>query len=282
MLKNGHIKADALSPRLSAPSPRRVRQAFLITGALAMAAALTACGGSSSPSRELAQDKQILATCNVSAPPATDIQIDGTGSSAAQNITNERMTAIQAIVRETAICSGRLRVSVFSSSSAATTTLLDEPLSPYGATDNARLKRVGAMVDDTMTQIRNAYGPAVAALPGGGSDITAQYRLASEWIRQVGGNFRLHLFMLTDGFQNIGIHLDTGPLSKDELAELADDTAMPKLPNASVVVAGLGRVVGAPPRSDVVEGLVDYYNALCHKSGAAKCVSVTDYAYEGR
>ncbi|WP_330266281.1 hypothetical protein [Streptomyces griseorubiginosus] len=268
--------------RIVAPAPRRVCRTLVGMCALALATTITACSVGSSPHGELAQDKQTLASCDTSAPPASDIQIDGTGSSNTKTITEERMTAIEQIVRTTAICSGRVRVSVFSGSSAATATLFDGPLPLHGATDNAKLKRVGAVVDDAMTEIRDAYSPAVVGLKGKGSDITAQYRLAGEWSNQVGEGFRLHLVLLTDGFQNVGIDLGKQAISKREAAELANKTDVPKLPGASVTVAGLGRVSGSPPRSDVVEGLVSFYNALCKKTGAAKCVSVTDYASEGR
>jgi len=249
---------------------------------LAVMIALTACGTASSSRGDLATNQHLLTTCDPAAPPASLVQIDGTGSSASNTIVAERMTAIESIVRRTAICSGHLRVIVFSASSAATTTLFDGPLRLPGATDNARLKRVPGVVSDVMAKIREAYGPAVAGLAKGGSDITAQYRLASEWTQQVGGPFRLHLYVLTDGFQNIGVDLSARPLSKQEAASLADQVAVPQLAGASVTVAGLGRVAGSPPSSDVVEGLVAYYDALCQKTGAAQCISVTDYTPEGR
>jgi hypothetical protein len=118
-------------------------------------------------------------------------------------------------------------------------------------------------------------------LDRGGSDITAQYRLASEWSAQLGRKFRLHLYVLTDGFQTIGVSLGVKALTRREAVALADQVTIPKLPGASVVVAGLGHVAGRPPRSDVVEGLVAYYDALCHRSGAAQCRAVIDYTPEG-
>jgi hypothetical protein len=191
------------------------------------------------------------------------------------------MTAVESIVRSTAICSGQLRVSVFASSSAATATLFEGSLRLDGATNNARLRRAPGVVGDVMAQIRKAYGPAVARLDRGGSDIAAQYRLASEWIAQLGGTFRLKFVLLTDGFQNIRVDLDAKALSRSEAVALADRVTIPRLPRASVVVAGLGRVAGTPPRSDVVEGLVTFYAALCRRSGAAQCRAVTDYTPEG-
>lgn len=257
------------------------RQVMSLGAALAVAAALTACTSAAPSHGELADNQKILASCDQSAPPASDVQIDGTGSSASERITAERMVAIESIVRRTAICSGRLRVSVFSSSSAAAVTLFDGTLPQHGATDNARLKRVPRVVEDAMSEIRGKYQAAAATLPGGGSDITSQYRLAAEWIGQLDDTFKLHLYLLTDGFQTVDIKVGGRALSKREATKLADKTAMPKLPGAVVTVAGLGRVAGKPPRSRVVAGLVAYYDTLCRKSGATKCVSVTDYTAAG-
>lgn len=241
---------------------------------------LTACGVSGSPGGELAENQQILANCP-DRPPASLVEIDGTGSSASDQITAERMAIVESIVRTTAICGGRLRVLVFSATSAGTTTLFDAPLQLHGATANARLKRVPRLVDETMTKIREVYEPAVVALPEGGSDITAQYRLASEWIGQVGGDHRLELTLLTDGFQTVDIKLNRR-LTKEHAEVLANQVHMPKLPGATVIVAGLGHVAGTPPPSRVVEGLITFYDALCARSGATKCTSVTDYAQAGR
>lgn len=249
-----------------------------VTALMAASVAITACGSATPQRGELAKDQQILASCDKAAPPASLVEIDGTGSSASEQIMAERMAAVTSTVRQTAICSGVLRVLVFSSSSAGTTTLFDGPLHLDGATSNARLKRAPRLVNSVMTQIKKAYGPAVAGLDQDGSDITAQYRLAGEWIGQIGDGARLHLYLLTDGFQTVGFHL--GSKSQAELS--AKQVNMPKLPGASVVVAGLGRVAGTPPRSTVVESVVAYYNALCHKAGAAKCISVTDYTADGR
>ncbi|MDL2081965.1 hypothetical protein QNN03_36625 [Streptomyces sp. GXMU-J15] len=268
-------------PRRYILLPRGGRPAVAI--ALAVAATVTGCNVSSSPHGQLAQDQAVLKSCDASAPPAADIHIDGSASSNSQAITEERLAAVEEIVRRTAICSGRVRVSVFSASSAATTTLFDGSLPLHGATENARLKRVPTVVGDAMAKIRDAYDPAVAGLKGKGSDIAAQYRLASEWANQVGNDYKLRLVILTDGFQTVGVDLYKTPLTKRKAAALAAArTTVPELTGASVTVAGLGRVGGEPPRSDVVEGLVAYYTDLCEKTKAAKCLSVTDYATEGR
>ncbi|GAA4536564.1 hypothetical protein [Amycolatopsis samaneae] len=248
----------------------------------AAATTLSACSGPTTSSGALAADQQVLATCDAAAPPAADVQLDGSGSSASDTIAEERLRATEQIVRTTAVCGGRLRVSVFSATSAATVILIDKPLRLDGATDNARLKKLPALVTDVMATVRGNYGKAVKALPTNGTDISAEYRLASEWIAQVGAPYKLHLHLLTDGFENINITLDQGAVTKEQAAHLAGKVAVPQLPGASVVVAGLGRVASDPPRSDVVDGLVAFYDALCQRTAAAQCVSVTDYAVAGR
>ncbi|TMQ91744.1 hypothetical protein ETD83_29525 [Actinomadura soli] len=208
--------------------------------------------------------------------------IDGTASSNAKAITDERLAAVEQIMRRTAVCSGRLRVLVFSSSSAATITLYDQPLHPHGATDNARLKRVPKLVASAMGRIRPAYSSALTKLPGGGSDITGQLRHAADWQRQLGSGHRLEAYVFTDGLENVERRVGGRGFTVRKAKQLAATTTVPKLPGASLTVAGLGRVAGKPPRSSVVEGLVAYYTALCKKSGAASCLAVTDYAQAGR
>jgi hypothetical protein len=258
------------------------KTALLLAGMMTVVAAATGCSAGSSPGGELGEDQQLLAQCDPAAPPASFVQIDATGSSNTDAILGERMAAIESVVRRTAVCSGYLRVIVFTASSAATAALFDGQLRLDGATDNAKLKRVPELVSSTMDQIKQAYGPAVAGLSGRGSDITAQLRLASEWIGQLGGSYQLNLYLFTDGFQNVGVDLGARALSRQEAEALANQAAVPQLSGASVVVAGLGRVAGNPPSSSVVEGLVAYYDALCRKTTAAECRAVTDYATEGR
>jgi hypothetical protein len=253
------------------------RTSALVAGITVATVLATACTAGS-PRGALAEDKQILSTCDPAKPPASMVQIDGTGSGASETITTARMDAVESIVRRTAICSGHLKVLVFSSSSAGTITLFDAPLHLDGATDNARLKRVPALVSDVMAQIRKAYQPALEKMASRGSDITSQLRLASEWIGQLDGKFQLRLHLLTDGLQNLRVNLGARALSRQEASALAAQTEVPDLSGASVVIAGLGRVVGTAPASTLVEGLIAYYDAVCRKTGAAECRVVTDYA----
>lgn len=279
------IQSPPCPPRPSSLPSLSIRAGCVAVAALLGVVSVSACGvGASSGARgELAQDQRLRASCDPDAPPAADIQLDGTGSSASAQITQQRMAAVRDLVRTTAVCEGRLRVSVFSSSSAATTSLYDGALQLAGATTNARLKRVPRLVDQVMTTVRTRYTPAAASLDGGGSDITAQYRLAAEWLGQLGGKHHLRLVLLTDGFQNVGsARLSAKTLAQAGPQALASRVAVPRLSGAEIIVAGLGRVAGKPPSSATTEGLVAFYDALCHKAGAARCVSVTDYSTAGR
>lgn len=254
-----------------------------LLGSLALLG-LGACGAGTSPPGELGQGKQILASCPAGKKLASDVEIDASGSGRTAELPSERAAVVSDVARRTAICGGHLRVSIFSASSAATVVLYDGELSLPGATDNARLRRVPELVNHVMTTTTQAYATKVNDLTPDGSDIVAQYRLGSEYVQQLGDVYILRLVLLTDGFQaSSAFGIGDQPLSADEAAALAKQVTVPTLPkNASVTVAGLGKVVGQPPSSDVVDGLVAFYDALCHRTGADTCLSVTDYASSGR
>lgn len=242
--------------------------------AISAALTLSAC---SSLNATTSPDQTILAACTADKQVAADIEIDGSGSSSSDTITTERLATIADVVRRTAICGGHLRVRAFSVSSGATVTIYDDDLALPGATDNARLRRVDALVEKVMAEITAKYGDAIAALPGGGSDITSVYRLAGEYAAQLGDGYQLHLYVLTDGLNNIGTDLTSQVLTPEQATDLASTVSVPALSGSSITVAGLGRIDGDPAPSALVEGLVAFYNALCVKTGAKICVSVTDY-----
>jgi len=242
--------------------------------AVSAALALTSCA---SLTTDMPPDHKILAACTDDKQVAADVEIDGSGSSSGDTITTERLTIIADVVRRTAICGGHLLVRTFSASSGATVTIYDGELTLSGATDNARLRRVETLVDEVMVEITAKYRDAIAALPNGGSDITSIYRLAGEYAAQLGDGYQLHLYVLTDGLNNIGTDLTSQVLTPEQATDLASTVNVPALPGSSITVAGLGRIDGDPAPSALVEGLAAFYNALCTKTAAKTCVSVTDY-----
>ena len=242
--------------------------------ALSAALVLTAC---SSLNTSTTPDQAILAACPADKQVAADVEIDGSGSSSGDAIATERLAITADVVRRTAICGGHLLVRAFSASSGATVTIYDGDLSLPGATDNARLRRVDALVEKVTAEITATYGDAIAALPDGGSDITSVYRLAGEYAAQLGDGYQLQLYVLTDGLNNIGTDLTSQVLTPEQATDLASTVNVPALPGSTITVAGLGRINGDTAPSALVEGLVAFYNALCVKTGAKTCVSVTDY-----
>jgi hypothetical protein len=233
------------------------------------------------PLGALGDNKAIQASCPADTKLATKVDIDLSASSRTGSLSTERHDAIADMARLTAICGGRLKVTGFSATSASTFTLYDDDLRLAGATDNARLRQVPEVVDHVLSAVNDAYPTAVQSLEPSGSDIVAQYRLADEYVRQLGPGYQLRLVLLTDGLQNAGFTLDQS-ITSAQAEELANNVVVPQLPGASIVVAGIGKDQSQPPPSTVVEAVVAFYDALCRRTGAATCLSVTDYTTAGR
>ena len=252
---------------------RKVLAAVLMPTALTLAS----CSFPGSATGQLGQDQATLAACS-GEQLATMVTIDVSGSGRSQSIADARLKVVSDEVRRTAICGGHLLVTAFDGTSAVTKPLFDGELHAPGATAIARLRRVPAMVETTMATITKGY-QAVLAGPSmsDGSDITGQYRLAGEYEAQLGKSYTLNFVLLTDGFQTNGADAITHALHGDDAQDLAEKVDLPTLKGATVTVAGLGDVTGTPPSSDIVQGLVQFYNAICARTHAAKCVSVTDF-----
>lgn len=74
-------------------------------GIVTIVALVTGCEAGS-PRSELAENQRILSSCDQSAPPASLVQFDGTGSSASDAIATERMAVVESVAQRTAVCSG--------------------------------------------------------------------------------------------------------------------------------------------------------------------------------
>lgn len=237
---------------------------------------LSGCG-TTAPG-ELGQNQRLLETCSPDTKVNSVIQWDGTNSGRTDQIDMDRLKIVEEVARKTAVCNGHLTASVFSAGSGATVTVYDGELNLPGSTENSRLRRVPDAVAEIMHHIRGSYAQAIASLPSGGTDINGLYRLASEQQAQLGDGYQLNFLILTDGFHNLsGVVLDNQELSPEQAVMLADQVNVPELPGAVITVAGLGRVAGEAAPSELVEGLVAYYDRLCENTGAASCLSVTDW-----
>lgn len=210
-------------------------------------------------------------------PFNSDVRIDGTGSAASDAIIHEHLAVVRDVAEETAVCGGTLKVSVFSAGSGATGSVYSGDLTLSAPTLNAKLKRVPETVDTVMAEVEVNLGPAIASLPAGGSDIGSNYRLMGE--HAAGSPDAIYRgYLATDGLSNLGSLQVAGPLSPEQAAALAEHVTVPTLPaDASITVVGLGRVTGDPVPSNVIEGLVSLYDALCARTGAGTCRSMTDW-----
>lgn len=251
------------------------RAALLGTSFILTAGLLAGC--STSAPGELGRLQALSADCG-SRPLNTFVQLDESGSARDAALTKERLLLVQAIAERALVCGGHLKVSVFSSSSGANQTLYDGDVTIQTPTGNARLKRVPTALNQVMREITAAFDPAVEALPADGSDFLSAYRLFAEQASQL-PDARLDAYLLTDGLTNVGSVQITGALSKDQATAFAEQVDLPNLPaDASLTVAGLGRVAGDPVPSDVIAGEVAFYTALCSRTGAGACLAVTDLA----
>lgn len=251
--------------------PRTIGAGFIV-----IAAALGLTGCEVTAPGQLGQDQQILATCPADHQKVAELaEVDATSSGRTEATDQEYLKVIEQLARRAAICRGRLTVAAFSASSGSTVLIYDAEIEVAGATDIARLRRVPEKVAEVMETITANYGPAMSSVPKGGTDITGLYRLLGEHAAQQPG-YRLEATILTDGLNNLGVNTERA-LSHDEAVALADQVAVPQLPDASITVAGLGRVADGALPSPVIEGLVAFYTRVCENTGASQCLAVTDW-----
>ncbi|NYF28069.1 hypothetical protein [Microbacterium sp. JAI119] len=239
----------------------------------------------------LAAGVTLLASCNAQAPgdlgrlqslhqncPKDQlvnayVTTDGSATSSAEAIINERLTAIKTVVERVAVCGGHLTVTAFATNS-VTVPIYDADIQIDGSTDLARLRQVPDVVEEVMTQVTSGYEPAVAALPSGGTDVVGVYRVFGE-AKALRPDMRFEAVALTDGVTNQGIVFDHS-LTPDEASALADAVTVPDLSESSLSVVGIGRVAGDPLPSEFIEGMKAFYTRLCEKTQAERCLVVTD------
>ncbi|WP_280410292.1 hypothetical protein [Nocardia brasiliensis] len=253
-----------------------------LVGLVAIPLAVTAVGCSSgSAPHDLAEAKQIAATCPAGRQIAARAAIDVSGSR--RDVAGEagRLDPVRQLVRYTLLCGGHLRIDAFSGSSAATAAVFDSDMHLQGATENARLRREPAMTDSMMAEVAKTLPIVSEKLPAGGTDITAQLGLSAEYVRQLdpdGSRYVLHTVITTDGLQTEGVSLADPTLTPDRAARLADQVPAPDLSGADVRLTDIGKVAGPPPPTQYSDALKAFYNRLCAATHAAHCTVVTDGA----
>jgi hypothetical protein len=256
---------------------RRLRRLGLGLGAAVAVASLAACGQAGTATGDLATGQQVLSTCH-GKPVAAMVALDVSGSMAEPKLSTDRQQMVSDAAQRVAVCGGHLQVMVFSTSSARTGVLFDKQLTPAGATENARLRRSMKAAHEAVSEVEKNYAGEPGKLSPDGSDILGTYLLAGEYFSQLGSGYGARIFDLsTDGFATSGVQITGRSMSTAQAKALAAKASVPELPGVDVTVAGLGKVNGTPPDTAIVRGLTWFYDAVCAKTKAASCTSVTDY-----
>jgi hypothetical protein len=225
----------------------------------------------------LATAKQVAQTCH-DKPVAAMVALDVSGSMASKTFSKQRVRMVMDGAEQTAVCGGHLRVLVFSTSSARTGVLYDGQLTPTGATETSRLRRSLKQTVAVVDEVEKNYVGTPGQLSPDGSDILGTYLLAGQYFTQLGDRYGTKVFMVdTDGFSTDDVLIPGRAMSPAQAKKLAISASVPPLPGVDVTVAGLGKENGTPPDTAVVEGLTAFYDAVCAKTKAASCTSVTDY-----
>lgn len=222
--------------------------------------------------------RAILGSCPDDAKVGALVSIDATGSSQSANLGTAEMAVVRDKAMRVALCGGNLRVTAFTSSTAATGIVFDDSIPLVGATDNARLRRVEEAVATVLSDVEASFPETVATLHGGsgGTDVAGQFGLGREYSAQLGDGYVLDLVLVTDGFHNTGLNVASAS-STEEAAALADQLPAVDLSGADVTVTGIGKVADRLPPTEVVDRLKAFYQSACENTGAATCTVVTDY-----
>lgn len=248
---------------------RRTKQ---ILSALALSSALVGTACTSAPESSVGQTRALIDGCE--GPINSYVAFDGTSSGDNGPLNGPRRNALDGRLSQVAACGGYAKVVVFSSSSAATTTLFEGRIELKGATNQARARRLGKAVADVSKRVSDAYDKAVGSLEGGGSDPVAQLRLFGEWKQQVGdGGFQF--LAITDGYQTAGISQKQITANPERAARTFTVT---DLSGTSVTFAGIGELAHTAPPTEVVDSLKAFYEALCRRTNADNCRVVTEVA----
>jgi len=214
-------------------------------------------------------------TCPRGKKVAAELAVDVSGSYAVADVSGDFEQALRDLTARVAMCGGHLRVRFFSGSNAGSVVAFDRDVAVIGATAAARARRVPAAQTAVITEVESQL-PVDLSDMAAGSDIVGQLAAQAQYVEQLGDDYVLDGVVLTDGEDNRT--LPPKVLADTHSAEqAAKRLPVPDLPGAWVTIAGLGEVEGQPRSSTETATLIGFYTALCERTGAEKCVAVSDY-----
>jgi hypothetical protein len=202
-----------------------------------------------------------------------------TASGRDEPVLGERLDDAQIEIERTGDCGGRLMAGAHSNSSAATVTLLDVELHPEGATEIARDRALGPLVDKTMEQLRTELDAAMDHLPADGSDLTAALRFVADQAgRHAAADTTIDVTVYTDAISNAGpLALNEPDVTLDDATRTAAEAPDPAVAGVNELrIEGVGHVAGTnQPPSDYVDVIAAQAGAYLERTGAAHTDALT-------
>ena len=207
-------------------------------------------------------------------PIASTSALDVTGSFQSEAMNAANLEVIAAEARRTALCGGHLRVFAFASSTGATVMLFNGDLLVEAPTENARLRKVEKLTNQTMAIITEQYELALEGVTGNGSDPLSMLRLL-EQSNTLYPDHALVNQLITDGVITVGID-PTGVPDAEAARALADKQAVSSLAGVELSIVGIGKQGTGELPSSVIANLTAFWEQICQNTGASSCSVSTE------
>ncbi|MGO2140775.1 MAG: hypothetical protein ACTH30_10195 [Leucobacter sp.] len=200
--------------------------------------------------------------------------LDITGSSFSDQLKQDYEDAISRIAARTASCSGTMAVSTFGESSGQTVSLLQQSFQVDAPTENALRRKQQKLASDAAAEVRDKLDEAAANTPASATDVMGLLRLVEEAQAQQ-PDAAHEVFVLTDGFTNVGIDPTTAG-SIEGATALAEQVSVPDLSGVDLTFSGIGRTT-TPVPSSVIEQVAAFWKRVCERTQAASCTVATHW-----
>jgi hypothetical protein len=249
---------------------------------------ITACGlkagtaASGGIAGTLARLEPLVANCKgpINAYAGIDDSATGRGN---PTLTAARLQAVRDLADQAAACGGYMKVVAFASTGAAEDFILGSTQFPTNSgTETTRLIAANKAESELLGEVEDNIPKAMHELHAAGTNVLAQLTLAQQFQEQRPGG-KLYVELLTDGLNTTKpVVMDTPTFDEKAARSAAEHLPIPKLPGASVRIAGIGQMAGARPLSiGRINALTTFYELVCRRSGATDCLATTDYTPGG-
>jgi hypothetical protein len=232
----------------------------------------------------LPQMEKLAGACSgpTDAYVAQDLSATGVGNPA---LLDARAHELTQLVARVAACGGYVQAVGFSASAADTVPFGEVAFAAKGSGEDETSRLIAAhkAAEKFLTRVHARLPRVMKAVGRRGTDVLSQLQLASQLAQQHPGHLVVQIE--TDGIASTGPVYMEYPQFTTAVAEAeASSVSVPQLPGATVRFVGIGHT-SAPGSFQLstarVEALLRFYEIVCHRTGAAHCDVVTDYAEGG-